>query len=236
MAAITIAATGKEAKKKKETSPEITGRNYFDPGGLMISLKQLIKRDTLNDQGARLGKIVTEKLINSDDVYEIDFAGVSPLSPLFFQDFIFQLVIEFGSDVIEKRLQLFNLTDQHRAAYRAACDQSSAYRDQLSARHRSVFGDISDLTLELLIKVRELSRNDPASAQVIFGINSDMIASLVQMNMELVRRIANAGVICFEPRLSPEFAAKMAILKASEIDVFLNSVGGLEGVYESQFD
>jgi hypothetical protein len=233
MAAITIAATGKEAKKKKETSPEITGRNYFEPGGLMISLKQLIKRDTLNDQGARLGKIVTEKLINSDDVYEIDFAGVSTLSPLFFQDFIFPLVIEFGCDVnvIEKRLQLFNLTDQHQAAYRTAYDQSSAYRDQLSARHRSVFGDISDLTLELLIKVRELSRNDPASAQVIFGINSDMIASFAQMNMELVRRIANAGVICFEPRLSPEFATKMAILKASEIDVFLNSIGGLEGVY-----
>ena len=195
----------------------------------MISLKQLIKRDTLNDQGARLGKIVTEKLINSDDVCEIDFAGVSTLSPLFFQDFIFPLVIEFGCDVnvIEKRLQLFNLTDQHQAAYRTACDQSSAYRDQLSARHRSVFGDISDLTLELLIKVRELSRNDPASAQVIFGINSDMIASFAQMNRELVRRIANAGVNCFEPRLSPEFAAKMAVLKASEIDVLLDSVGGL---------
>ncbi len=202
----------------------------------MISLKQLIKRDNLNEQGAHLGQFVTEKLINSDDVCEIDFTGVSTLSPLFFQDFIFPLVIEFGCDVIEKRLQLFNLTGQHRAAYRAACDQSSAYRDQLSARHRSVFGDISDLTLELLIKVRELSRNDPASAQVIFGINSDMMASFAQMNMELIRRIANSGLICFELRLSPEFAAKMAVLNASEIDVFLNIVGGLEGVYESRFD
>ena len=202
----------------------------------MIALKQLIKRDNLNEQGAHLCQYVTEKLLNSNDVCEIDFTGVLTLSPLFFQDFIFQLVIEFGSDVIEKRLKLINLTDQHREAYRAACEKSSAYIDQLAARQTTVFGDISDLTFEMLIKVRELSRNDPDSAQIIFGINSDMMASFAQMNMELIRRIANAGVICFELRLSPEFAAKMAVLNASEIDVFLNIVGGLEGVYESQFD
>ena len=202
----------------------------------MISLKQLIKRDNLNEQGAHLCQYVTEKLLNSNDVCEIDFTGVLTLSPLFFQDFIFQLVIEFGSNVIEKRLKLFNLTDQHRAAYRAAIDQSTTFMDQLAARQTTVFGDISDLTLELMIKVRELSRNDPDSAQIIFGINSDMMASFAQMNMELIRRIANSGLICFELRLSPEFAAKMAVLNASEIDVFLNIVGGLEGVYESQFD
>jgi hypothetical protein len=87
----------------------------------------------------------------------------------------------------------------------------------------------------LLIKARELSRDDPSAAQVIFGINSSMTGSFANMDIELIRRIANAGIICFEPRLSPEFATKMAVLDASEIDVFLNVVGDLEDIYESEY-
>jgi len=62
-----------------------------------------------------------------------------------------------------------------------------------------------------------------------------MAKSLSNMDIELIRRIANAGVICFEPRFSPEFAARLAALDASEIDVFLNVVGNLEDFYESGY-
>ena len=49
----------------------------------MISLKELFKSDILNNQGTRLSKIITEKLINSEDKCLVDFDGVSNVSPLF---------------------------------------------------------------------------------------------------------------------------------------------------------
>ena len=202
----------------------------------MISLKELFKSDILTNQGTRLSKIITEKLINSEDKCLVDFDGVSNVSPLFFQDFIFPIVIEFGSHALNNKLRLINLKDDHLISYRAACDQTSAYLDKLSARQTISCGDISDLTLELLIKAREeLSRLDTSAAQAIFGINSSMAKSFSNMDIELIRRIANAGVICFEPRFSPEFAARLAALDASEIDVFLNVVGNLEDFYESGY-
>lgn len=201
----------------------------------MICLKGLFKRDILNNQGARLSRIITEKLINSENECLVDFEGISNVSPLFFQDFIFPIVIEFGSHALNNKLILINLKDDHLISYRAACDQTSAYLDKLSARQTRSCGDISDLTLELLIKARELSRRDPLAAQVIFGINSSMAGFFSNMDIELIRRIANTGIICFEPRLSPEFAARLAALDASEIDVFLNIVGDLEDFYESGY-
>lgn len=201
----------------------------------MISLKELFKSDILTNQGTRLSKIITEKLINSEDKCLVDFDGVSNVSPLFFQDFIFPIVIEFGSHALNNKLRLINLKDDHLISYRAACDQSSDYLDKLSARQTISGGDISDLTLELLIKARELSRLDTSAAQAIFGINSSMAKTFSNMDIKLIRRIANAGVICFEPRFSPEFAARLAALDASEIDVFLNVVGDLEDFYESGY-
>jgi len=200
----------------------------------MISLKELFKSDILNNQGTLLSKIITEKLINSEDKCLVDFDGVSNVSPLFFQDFIFPIVIEFGSHALNNKLRLINLKDDHLISYRAACDQSSDYLDKLSAR-QTRSGDISDLTLELLLKARELSRGDTSAAQAIFGINSSMAKTFSNMDIKLIRRIANAGVMCFEPRLSPEFAARLAALDASEIDVFLNIVGDLEDFYESEY-
>ncbi|MCX7101344.1 MAG: DUF4325 domain-containing protein [Methylobacter sp.] len=198
----------------------------------MISLKELFKSGILTNQGTRLSKIITEKLINSEDKCLVDFDGVSNVSPLFFQDFIFPIVIEFGSHALNNKLRLINLKDDHLISYRAACDQSSDYLDKLSARQTRSYGDISDLTLELLIKARELARLDPSAAQTIFGINSSMVKTFSNMDIELIHRIANTGVICFEPRFSPEFAARLAALDASEIDVFLNIVGNLEDFYE----
>ena len=198
----------------------------------MICLKRLFKHQTLNNQGTRLSKIITEKLTNSEHECFVDFDGVSNVSPLFFQDFIFPLVIEFGSHALNNRLRLINLKDEHLSSYQAACDQTSAYMDKLSTRQARSFGDISELTCELLIKARELSRRDPSEAQVIFGINSSMAGFFANMDIELIRRIANAGIVCFEPRFSPEFTAKLAALDASEIDIFLNIVGDLEDIYE----
>lgn len=203
----------------------------------MISLKGLFKRNTLNDQGARLSKIVIENLVNSDKQCFVDFGGMSTISSAFFQDFIFPLVLEFGSETITNRLKLINLNDEHLATYRAACAKSGDYIERIAARHIRPFGDISDLTFELLIKARELSRHDPSAAKVIFGINCGMIKSFANMDIDQIRRVASAGIVCFEPRFTPEFSAKLAAMEASEIDVFLNVVGDLdmESVYESEY-
>ena len=198
----------------------------------MFILKELFKRDTLTNQGEELSKMIRQKMLQSDDLCFVDFAGIDNVTSLFFQDFIFPLVIEFGGHVVDNKIKFSHLKDHHLAAYRAAINQISDYMDRLVSRQTSPFGDISDLTLELLLKARELSRTDPAATQVVFGFNSDMIESFAVMDIELIRRIANAGVICFELRLSPEFATRLAALDPSEIDVFLNVVGGLEDVYE----
>jgi len=201
----------------------------------MISLKGLFKRNNLNNQGGRLSKVITEKLVKSEDACLVDFEGIAMASPLFFQDFIFPLVIEFGSHVIGNRLRLINLKDDHIASYNDACAQASDYMERLSARQPRSFGDISDLTFELLIKARELSRSDPPAAKVIFGIDSVMVEFISNMDIDQIRRFAGAGVICFEPRFTPEFAARLASYEASEIDVFLNVLGDLENVYESEY-
>lgn len=201
----------------------------------MISLKGLFKRNNLNNQGDRLSKMITDKLVNSKDDCLVDFEGIAMASPLFFQDFIFPLVIEFGSHVVGNRLKLINLKDDHIASYNDACVQASDYMEKLSSRQTRPFGEISDITFELLIKARELSRSDPLAAQVIFGINSGMVKSISNMGIDQIRQFAGAGVICFEPRFTPEFAARLAAFEASEIDVFLNIVGDLENVYESEY-
>jgi STAS-like domain of unknown function (DUF4325) len=203
----------------------------------MISLKGLFKRNTLNDQGTRLSRIITENLVNSDEECLVDFDGVSSASVLFFQDFLFPLVLDFGSETVTNRLKLVNLKDEHLASYQEACSKTSDYMERISARQKRPFGDISDLTCELMIKARELSRHDPSEAQVIFGISGGMIASFANMDLDQIRRVANAGIICFEPRFTPKFAAKLAALETSEIDVFLNVVGQIEmeGIYDSEY-
>ena len=198
----------------------------------MFSLKELFKRDSLDNQGQELSKMIRQKMLQSDDLCFVDFAGIDNVTSLFFQDFIFPLVIEFGGHVVDNKLRFNNLKDHHLAACRTAINQISDYMDRLASRQTSPFGDISDLTLELLLKARELSRTDPAATHAIFGFNSDMIESFAAMDIETIRGIAGAGVICFELRLSPEFATRLAALDPSEIDVFLNVVGGLEDVYE----
>lgn len=203
----------------------------------MISLKGLFKRNTLNNQGTRLSRIITENLVNSDEECLVDFDGVSSASVLFFQDFIFPLVLDFGSETITNRLKLVNLKDEHLASYQEACSKTSDYMEKISARHTRPFGDISDLTCELMIKARELSRCNLSAAQVMFGINEGMAKSFANMDLDQIRRIANAGIICFQPRFTPKFAAKLAELETSEIDVFLNVVGQIEmeGIYDSEY-
>ena len=202
----------------------------------MISLRGLFKRNTLNDQGTRLCRIITENLINSDEECFIDFDGISSVSTLFFQDFIFPIVLELGSETVTNRVKLLNLNDEHLASYQLAIAKSSDFTDRFFARDTRPFGEISDLTCELLIKARELSRRDPSAAQVIFGISGGMIKSFANMDIDQIRRVSGAGIICFEPRFTPEFATKLAALEASEIDAFLNVVGHIEmeGVYESE--
>lgn len=201
----------------------------------MIVLKDLFSRETLSNQGDILYKLITEKLVNSTDDCVLDFHGIECVTSIFFQDFIFPLVSEFGSTAINNRMKMINLKDEHRESYQEACAQISTYLDKQVSQQEMSFGDISEITCNLLIKARELSRTNPSAAKQIFGINSNMVESFSNMDMELIRIISNSGVICFEPRLSPEFAAKLAALDPSEIDVFLNIAGDLEDFYEPEY-
>lgn len=201
----------------------------------MISIKAIFKRETLHRQGTLLTKIITQKLVSSSEVCEIDFDGITHIEPVFFQEFIFPLTIEFGSDVLKERLNFLNLNAEHLAIFNEACNGAGPYIENLFVRYNKSFGDISNITCELMIKAREIARRDEMAARAIFGINKDMIGLIANMDIEMIRRISNAGLICFEPRFSIEFAAKMASLEASEIDMFLNIAGNIEGVYEPEF-
>jgi hypothetical protein len=57
------------------------------------------------------------------------------------------------------------------------------------------------------------------------------------MDLEQIRRIACSGVICFEPRFTPEFASKLAAFNVDELDTYLNVIGNvdMEGVYEPEY-
>ena len=200
-------------------------------------LKKIFKRGTLNSEGTELSRIVTERLLNSNHVICVDFESINKATAVFFQDFIFPLVLEFGSETVTKRIDLINLSDETNLSYQEAFLKSSEYLDRAAARHTKAFGDISDITFELLIKARELSRRDPSSAHIIFGLSSGMIESLANMDMDQIRRISCSGVICFEPRFTPEFASRLAAFNTDEIDTFLNVIGSIdmEGVYESEY-
>ena len=203
----------------------------------MISLIKYYKRSTLNTQGNDLCKIVTEHLLSSNTVCYIDFNSINAVTPLFFQEFLFPLLLEFGTETVKIRIKLINLSQDHCLSYEQALATSSDFLDRKSSRLNPVFGDISDITFELLIKARELSRRDPLSAKLIFGLGSQMIKSISCMDIDQIRRIASAGIVCFEPRFTPEFASKQAALDIDEIDTFLNLIGTIDskGLYESEY-
>lgn len=197
----------------------------------MIILKKILKS---NFNGYNLSRIVAGKLLESDSDEEcvIDFSNVSKLSCEFFKDFIYPLTIDFGGDVLNRRLRLINLDEESFTQYELALEHSEDYIDNLYSKQRSPFGDISDISLELILIARELSRKDQNLAQVVFGLNKGMAKFFANMDIESIRRIANAGLICFEPRLSPEFAARAALFEVTEIDAFLNIAGSFGDFYE----
>lgn len=203
----------------------------------MILLNKLYRRKMLNSEGADLSRVVTEKLLTSCQNCEVDFNSIDKATAVFFQDFLFPLILEFGSETIKSRVHLLNLSDEIHLNYKEAFLKSSDYMDRIATRTTKTFGDISDLTYDLLIKAREISRRDPSAAHIIFGLGSGMIESLANMDIEQVRRVAASGVICFEPRFSTEFASKLAALQGDEVDVFLNVIGhiDMEGIYESEY-
>ncbi len=203
----------------------------------IIFLIKIYKRNTLDSEGADLSKIVTEHLLNSEKPCSIDFDSIIKVTDVFFQDFLFPLILEFGSETIKNKVRLIHLSDDHHLSYNAALLKSHSYLERVVSRYKNNFGDISDISCELLIKARELSRRDPSAAHVIFGLSSGMIECLAKMDIDQIRRISSSGVVCFEPRFTNEFASKLNALQADEIDMFLNVIGtvDMEGVYESEY-
>jgi hypothetical protein len=57
------------------------------------------------------------------------------------------------------------------------------------------------------------------------------------MDIDQIRRIASAGIVCFEPRFTPEFASTQAALDIDEIGTFLNLIGTIDskGLYDSEY-
>jgi hypothetical protein len=198
----------------------------------MINLKFLFNRQTLDQQGALLARKVSTHLLNNSTKCFIDFEGISQVTPFFFKTFIFPLVIEFGSHAIDKRLVLNNMSVEHRFSYRSAILTSADYIDDLCEKNDFNSNDISDITFELMIKAREVSRINKTSARLLFGLNDSMIESISKMDLETLRKFSNSGIISFQPRFSCEFTEMFSALEPSEIDVFLNSVGNLDKLYD----
>ena len=202
----------------------------------MISLKGLFKRKTLNDNGERLYKAIAEKFVTSSKECCLDFDGISQISVVFVQDFLFPIILEFGSDAVSNRLKFINITDEHIAVYRVALTKSSEYLERMAANNAGGIDDLSDITFELLIKARELSRHDPSAAMIMFGFSKQMVAIFSTMDIRQIRRISAAGIICFEPRFTAEFASKLTTLNISQVEIFLNIIGdiGIDAVFESE--
>jgi hypothetical protein len=106
----------------------------------------------------------------------------------------------------------------------------------MAANNAGGIDDLSDITFELLIKARELSRHDPSAAMIMFGFSKQMVAIFSTMDIRQIRRISAAGIICFEPRFTAEFASKLTTLNTSQVEIFLNIIGdiGIDAVFESE--
>lgn len=202
----------------------------------MISLKGLFKRKMLNDNGERLYKAIAEKFVTSSKECCLDFDGISQISVIFVQDFLFPIILEFGSDAVSHRLKFINITDEHIVVYRVALTKSREYLERMAANNTGGIDDLSDITFELLIKARELSRHDPSAAMIMFGFSKQMVAIFSTMDIRQIRRISAAGIICFEPRFTAEFASKLTTLNISQVEIFLNIIGdiGIDAVFESE--
>lgn len=92
-------------------------------------------------------------------------------------------------------------------------------------RARRPLGDLHEITREVLSEAREMARNDPVGARYVFGIDETMVDILANMGLAQVRKAAVSGVFCFQLRFTSEFAARLAAMEATEIDVFLNAIG-----------
>jgi hypothetical protein len=195
----------------------------------MVQLKQLFKNDALVGQhGKKIRKLVRKSIINEEHVH-IDFVGIKSVSLDFFQELMLPLVIEFGSTSVQLRLRFLNIHDELSEIYSTSLKQKDEFIDNYFTQKITRSDEIYNLTLGFLLKARELLRTDPVMANFVFGIGKEMSDALITMDIESLQKIASSGVICFEPRISLEFAAKAAAMEPEEIDVLLNVAGSMIG-------
>lgn len=196
----------------------------------MIFLRDLFRYESLHEEGEHLSKLVIIELSKCKTV-SIDFLNIKNATASFIWDFTYPIIFEFGDNVFTENIILINMDPKIKDLFDFIIDK---ILDCISRKHNK-FTDISDISYDLLFKAREYSLNDPISAKLIFGLNDSMCDLFSNMDMKTIRRIANSGIICFEPRFSSEFASILARMDTSEIDIFLNSAGTLCEIYEPGF-
>ena len=69
--------------------------------------------------------------------------------------------------------------------------------------------DIVDLNLLWLIKAREIAKSNQTKAAVVFGFDEVVADKLSRLSLEQLHRIAQVGVMLFQPRFHPKFWHEM---------------------------
>ena len=202
---------------------------------MQIQLKQYLTTGLSGNDGQDLAHRLLGALANSDEHYFLDFSGLHDIPSPFLQQLLTPLAQQYGPEYVKQRINPINMDEQTASAY---TDALALQNHEIENAHETLpFGDLSDITLDVLFKAREMARQDPSSAQLLFGVDSTMVKVLARMSFDQIKRASSAGIFCFQLRFTPEFATRLSALDASGVDVFLNVVGdyNLEGVYARQY-
>ncbi|WP_347990194.1 hypothetical protein [Methylomonas sp. AM2-LC] len=199
----------------------------------MIEVHKFLKKQTGHSPTNSILSAIVSHLINYDSDCLVDLAGTK-VKYEWFQDIVLPLIAEFGGNVISQRLKFINLTDELDNEYRFGMQNIDSYFERRKNLASPNCGDISDITFEHLIKCREVSRRDPIMALAMFGISDEMLSTYQLMDIDTIKRISSAGIICFKPTFTDEYLSRISALNSSEIDVFLNLSAhiDMQGLYE----
>jgi hypothetical protein len=190
-------------------------------------MKTMVDSDNLQEaHGNKAREIITPLFTASKGEINLDFSDVSSVAPEFFQAMLAELIAEFGANHVTNKIIVTNLSDSNYIAYQQAIQECSnrIVCEISTAMQSGEMNELSTISFNLLMKMRELLRTDPQSAKLIFNLDENSSETLKSMDFKTMLRIANSGMLCFQPKLSTEFLS-LFTKDTSEMDVFLNQAG-----------
>jgi hypothetical protein len=186
----------------------------------MFCVSNLLKARYLTEaSGQKLAIVISQLFPSYNKEISLDFAQVTEVQTGFFPALLFPLIAEFGLKAVVDKLRLVNISNDYLTVYADTLKISCSNITKTSNQH--ITDERITLTVGLLVNARELLRQDPESAKIIFGLDRGMCELLEKMDAPMMLKIANTGLVCFRPRLSAKFLSSVRDT-ANEIDYFLN--------------